>query len=476
MRAALLAGLIAALAAAGPAAAQQPVPRLAAPADCLTNPSCGVGLRQVYGLDVAPVFTPLAVADGGVSALDDGIAEVAVAFSTNPQVSRPDMLTLDDDRGMLGPDRLVPVVRRDLLRELGRRRAGRLRALLDRVSREITTLSLRALNQQVADGRLPEAVGGEFVEGNGLDRGRRRGRGPLIVIGHQSFGEAETLAHLYAAALRGAGYRVAVRDVDGFRPELVAALRSGRARLAIGYSRSLLRYLAPGAAIERRLRAPPAAPRAAAARPASRSGAPRARTGTCSSCAARPPARTASRGSRTSRATGPPRSTSRGGATLHPRPPGIAPGLARHSTAPSSAWRCWSRSSSTRRRRRASWRRSSAPRSRSGSRSSTARWSAPRPGRTGASPAAEYRPLLADVAAVGFGIAFPAVFFVLAALDVMEIETAFASAKWTGLGLIGCYGFAAGRLAGNSVLSSLLQALAVGVIGGVLIALKALIH
>ena len=28
------------------------------------------------------------------------------------------MLTLADDRGMLGPDRLVPVVRRDLLREL----------------------------------------------------------------------------------------------------------------------------------------------------------------------------------------------------------------------------------------------------------------------------------------------------------------------------------------------------------------------
>ena len=38
------------------------------------------------------------------------------------------------------------------------------------MSREITTLALRALNQQVADGRLPEAVGGEFVEGNGLDR------------------------------------------------------------------------------------------------------------------------------------------------------------------------------------------------------------------------------------------------------------------------------------------------------------------
>ena len=83
---------------------------------------------------------------------------------------------------------------------------------------------------------------------------------------------------------------------------------------------------------------------------------------------------------------------------------------------------------------------------------------------------------MADIGAVGFGIAFPAVFFVLAALDLLEIETAFTAATWTGLGLIGGYGFAAARLAGNGIPRSIAQGLAVGVIGGVLIALKALIH
>jgi hypothetical protein len=81
-----------------------------------------------------------------------------------------------------------------------------------------------------------------------------------------------------------------------------------------------------------------------------------------------------------------------------------------------------------------------------------------------------------DVAAVAFGIAFPAVFFLLAAAGVLEADTAFTIAKWSGLGLIGFYGFVAGRLAGAGLWVSLLQALTVSVIGGALIAFKALLH
>ena len=88
----------------------------------------------------------------------------------------------------------------------------------------------------------------------------------------------------------------------------------------------------------------------------------------------------------------------------------------------------------------------------------------------------EVRHILDDVAAVAFGIAFPAVFFVLAAAGAIDGDTAFTLAKWSGLGLISFYGFVAGRLAGAGLGVSLLQALAVGLIGGVLIAFKALIH
>jgi VIT1/CCC1 family predicted Fe2+/Mn2+ transporter len=89
---------------------------------------------------------------------------------------------------------------------------------------------------------------------------------------------------------------------------------------------------------------------------------------------------------------------------------------------------------------------------------------------------AELRELASDVAAVAFGVAFPIVFFILAAADAIEQDTAFTIAEWSGVGLIGFYGFWAARLAGESLRGSALRALAAGLIGVFLIAIKALLH
>jgi hypothetical protein len=84
--------------------------------------------------------------------------------------------------------------------------------------------------------------------------------------------------------------------------------------------------------------------------------------------------------------------------------------------------------------------------------------------------------MAADAVAVVFGAAFPAAFFLLAVWEVVQLDTAFTLAKWTGFGLIFLYGFAASRLAGTRFTGAVLHALAVGAIGGVLIAVKALLH
>ena len=78
--------------------------------------------------------------------------------------------------------------------------------------------------------------------------------------------------------------------------------------------------------------------------------------------------------------------------------------------------------------------------------------------------------------AVTLGVAFPAVFFLLAVFDLLEIDTAFWFAKWSGLGLIGFYGFWAARFAGAPVPRALAQAAVVSAVGGIVIAFKALVH
>jgi hypothetical protein len=78
--------------------------------------------------------------------------------------------------------------------------------------------------------------------------------------------------------------------------------------------------------------------------------------------------------------------------------------------------------------------------------------------------------------AVAVGVGFPAVFFILAATDVIGTDTAFNLAKWSGLGLFAFYGYWAARLSGSSARGAAVQALVVAAIGAALITLKAILH
>jgi hypothetical protein len=81
-----------------------------------------------------------------------------------------------------------------------------------------------------------------------------------------------------------------------------------------------------------------------------------------------------------------------------------------------------------------------------------------------------------DVAAVAFGISFPAVYFVLAAAGALDLDTAFTLAKWSGVALMGFYGVCAARLGGEGLSGSLLQGVGAALIGVALIAVKSLLH
>ena len=244
--------LIGFLALAAPASAQETV-RLAAPADCLTNPGCGPGLARVYGLDVSGVHVPLEVADAGIQALDDGLGEVAVAFSSNPEVSRPDILTLDDDREMvaLGPHRAG----RALVAAAGLRAPGARHPASSQRGLGRADHAGAARAQPAGHRRAAARGGGRRVHRRQRPRRQRSRRaGPRIVVGFQDFAENETLAYMYAEALRAGGYRVAVRSVGGLRRQAVRQLRRGDVDTYPAYSGSLMSFLGDRPDDDRRLR------------------------------------------------------------------------------------------------------------------------------------------------------------------------------------------------------------------------------
>jgi Na+(H+)/acetate symporter ActP len=89
---------------------------------------------------------------------------------------------------------------------------------------------------------------------------------------------------------------------------------------------------------------------------------------------------------------------------------------------------------------------------------------------------ARFREIAANLVALTFGASFPAIFFLLAAAGAMQIDTAFEVAKWSGLPLTAFYGLCAARLRGEGWPAALFQAAVVALIGGLLIAFKALLH
>jgi osmoprotectant transport system substrate-binding protein len=120
---------------------------LGGPPECPTRPFCLLGLEETYGLSFKE-FVPL---DAGgpltLSALEHGVIDVAVLFSTDPAID--DLVELADDRGLQPAENVTPLVRRSVVDRWG----APLVEVVDSVSERLTTQSLRALNGALAADR-----------------------------------------------------------------------------------------------------------------------------------------------------------------------------------------------------------------------------------------------------------------------------------------------------------------------------------
>ena len=122
-----------------------------------------VGLSQVYGIRRIG-FLPAKIGDQ-YTAIGDGRAQLAAAFTTDGQLSQGGYTLLRDPQNIFGFQNVTFVVRRDVLTREGPAFAGTINA----VSAKLSTQALRLLNAAVVlDQQSPAAVARQFLGANGL--------------------------------------------------------------------------------------------------------------------------------------------------------------------------------------------------------------------------------------------------------------------------------------------------------------------
>jgi osmoprotectant transport system substrate-binding protein len=136
---------------------------LAGPPEFRTRFSGLIGLRQAYGV-TAIRFLPVRI-DRQYAALANGRAQLAVAFTTDGNLTRGGYTMLSDPKNIFGFQNVTFVVRQGVLAHEGPAFAQ----AIDAVSARLSTQALRLMNAAVTlDGQTPAAVARQFLGANGL--------------------------------------------------------------------------------------------------------------------------------------------------------------------------------------------------------------------------------------------------------------------------------------------------------------------
>lgn len=145
-----------------------PTLALGGPPECPGRPYCLEGLERVYGLHMAR-FLPFDSEQQRITALEQGVVDVAVVFTTDAALGTGDVVLLADDRHLQPAENVVPVVSRQVVERYGKR----LTSALDAVSAKLTQNALVFLNWRVTVGGKDAAAEAQgWLERAGLAHGR----------------------------------------------------------------------------------------------------------------------------------------------------------------------------------------------------------------------------------------------------------------------------------------------------------------
>lgn len=118
---------------------------IAGPAECPHRPYCLPGLAQRYGIRFGS-FVAYPSESQRITALEQGVVDVAVVFTTDGVLADRSLVLLADDRRLQPSEQLLPVVS-DRALALG---GNRLRMTLDAVSARLDSAGLTFLNWRVS--------------------------------------------------------------------------------------------------------------------------------------------------------------------------------------------------------------------------------------------------------------------------------------------------------------------------------------
>ena len=142
--------------------------KVGAPSEFQTRQTGLVGLKEKYGLDIAPANF-VAISDGGgpatVQALSGGTVTAANIFSTSPAIEQSKLVVLEDPKNVFLAANVVPLV-------ASQKMSNELKTVLDAISAKLTTEALIALNTSVEgnQGVDPDEAAEKWIKDNGFDK------------------------------------------------------------------------------------------------------------------------------------------------------------------------------------------------------------------------------------------------------------------------------------------------------------------
>ena len=160
------------------------------------------------------------------------------ALAACAPIAGDQLVVLDDDKHLQTVDNVIPAVN-----AAAATASPQLLDVLDAVSATLDTPKLIALNKSVdVDRQTSSQAAAQYVTDQKLGTQQAVGNGAKVLVGAANFSESATLAEIYAAVLRAAGFDATTQTI-GNRETYEPALERGDLTVVPEYAGTLTEFL-----------------------------------------------------------------------------------------------------------------------------------------------------------------------------------------------------------------------------------------